>query len=516
MTEFPHSERDAGSTITPWDTLAEARGCTETESRLLTLARKTMLSLWSYPNVYTDEGRSGKGAGKELCDLLVVFGNDVILFSDKCCAFQHHEAVAVAWRRWYTRAVERSANQLVGAEAWLKRFPEKVFLDKHCTKKLPVQIASSESCRFHLVAVANGSGAAAQAHWDAIGKGSSGSLILDTELVGAAHHARPFHVGHPLRSKKFVHVFDEITLNLVMSELDTISDFVNYLVNRESFLSGKKFDVLAMGEEELLATYLATADATAHDHRFPDFEPGTLFLIQEGEWQKLTTSARYKARHQANEISYVWDDLIEYQASHMIAGTSDGWGSTGTEQSAETVLRKMASESRVERRLLGRSIRECRTLAAPDKRYFRMLSAKQAVPSAYVFLALAQPPEQSYEEYREYRQYLAFTYCDGLRLRLPFVKEMLAIGMDPYGSGVVSVDFIHLRVPDIPLTADDKAEIEASLAREGIWNLKHVRTRAVPRANEFPIYMGYWPRKLLLAKLFLRKLLPRLLSTFRR
>ena len=63
---------------TPWEEAAEDEGTTDSERALTRLARKAFLTLWSYPNVFTDEGRAGgKGDGKELCDLLVVFGNDV-------------------------------------------------------------------------------------------------------------------------------------------------------------------------------------------------------------------------------------------------------------------------------------------------------------------------------------------------------------------------------------------------------------------------------------------------------
>ena len=63
---------------TPWERAAESAGMTDAERYLTQLACKAFLSLWSYPNLFTDEGRSkGKGDGKELCDLLVVFGNSV-------------------------------------------------------------------------------------------------------------------------------------------------------------------------------------------------------------------------------------------------------------------------------------------------------------------------------------------------------------------------------------------------------------------------------------------------------
>jgi hypothetical protein len=91
------------------------------------------LSLWSYSNVYTDEGRTnGNGDGKELVDLLVVFGNNVLLFSDKACAFQENADPKIAWPRWYKRAIEKSARQLAGAEGFLRRFPKRVYVDMQC------------------------------------------------------------------------------------------------------------------------------------------------------------------------------------------------------------------------------------------------------------------------------------------------------------------------------------------------------------------------------------------------
>ena len=116
---------------TAWEKAASADGTTATERALANLARKAFLSLWSYANVFTDEGRAnGRGDGKELCDLLVVFGNDVLLFSDKDCAFRSDIDVTVAWPRWYRSAIEKSAKQLTGAEKFLKSYPKRVFLTR--------------------------------------------------------------------------------------------------------------------------------------------------------------------------------------------------------------------------------------------------------------------------------------------------------------------------------------------------------------------------------------------------
>jgi hypothetical protein len=54
-------------------------GTTPSEKYLAAIADKTFLNLWSYPNLYADRKQGGKGDGKELCDLLVVCGDDVLI-----------------------------------------------------------------------------------------------------------------------------------------------------------------------------------------------------------------------------------------------------------------------------------------------------------------------------------------------------------------------------------------------------------------------------------------------------
>ena len=219
---------DAMTEETAWEKAASADGTTPSERALASLARKAFLTLWSYPNVFTDEGRANdKGDGKELCDLLVVFGNDVLLFSDKDCAYQSNVDVAVAWPRWYRSAIDKSAKQLAGAEKFIKAFPKRIFLDKACQSPLPIELPDASVARYYLIAVTRGSHFPARQFF---GGGSSGSLMLFNELAGKAAHAQtPFHIGFPLESRRFVHVLDEMTVDLVLEELDTVPDLVGYL-----------------------------------------------------------------------------------------------------------------------------------------------------------------------------------------------------------------------------------------------------------------------------------------------
>lgn len=77
-------------------------GFTASERYLARLCERSFLSLWSHPNLFRDPH-------KELCDLLVVFGDHVILFSDKSCALKPGPH---GWSRWYRRAILDSAKQL--------------------------------------------------------------------------------------------------------------------------------------------------------------------------------------------------------------------------------------------------------------------------------------------------------------------------------------------------------------------------------------------------------------------
>lgn len=62
-------------------------------------------------------------------------------------------------------------------------------------------------------------------------------------VVGAAHTVgnaaggRPFMIGQVDPARGYVHVFDDTSLEIVMSTLDTVSDFVEYLTKKEGRVS---------------------------------------------------------------------------------------------------------------------------------------------------------------------------------------------------------------------------------------------------------------------------------------
>ena len=298
-------------------------GVTESERYLASLAEKSFLNLWSYPSPYRDQktGGNGRGDGKELCDLLVVCGDHVIIFSEKNIDWPSGN-LNVAWARWTKRAVMAAAKQAKGAERWIEEYPDRIFLDRNCENPFPIDLPEPEKRKFHHVIVARG----ASGQFKECLKGHSGSLIIQPSLKGKMNWPKdpskvvPFAIGDVNPDGSFVHVLDDVSLDIVMQELDTIRDFTDYLVKKEEFLRSGQLK-LAYGEENLLA-YYATRINGEGDHDFVVDDACSPIKIYRNHYNNWTSEPQYLAKKQADKISYVWDDFITLFTDHMLNGTS--------------------------------------------------------------------------------------------------------------------------------------------------------------------------------------------------
>jgi len=301
--------------------ILKAEGVTSSERYLARLCEKLFLSLWSYPSVFRDQGNSKDGDGKEVCDQLVVFQNHVLIFSDKSCAYPNTGVEGRDWCRWFRKSVFDSAKQVWGAERWLRDYPKRLYLNRTCTQPFPIGLPDSSELVFHRIVIAR----TATARCRAFFKGGSGSWIVDPSILGMAHYAdektvEPFRIGDIDPSKGFIHVFDDIGVRSVMTELDTTADFVDYLTKREKFLRSGRFGG-ASGEEELLTYFLHQLDEhDEHDFVIPTDITAVWFL--EGLWTDYIKSERRMRRIEADEVSYTWDRLIESFNRHILNGSS--------------------------------------------------------------------------------------------------------------------------------------------------------------------------------------------------
>lgn len=461
-------------------------GNTEAERYLAALADRSFLNLWSFPNPYRYQKRHDKGDGKELCDLLVVCDPHIIIFSEKTIAWPNG-GLKLAWSRWSKRAILSAANQARGAERWISEFPELLFLDRKCTKPFPIDLPEKEKRQIHRVVVANGSADACRTHVP----GSFGSLIISSNVVGPDHWSvsnEPFVVGDIDPDGSFVHVFNEAALDIVMSELDTISDFTDYLAKKEVFVRSGQL-LKAYGEENLLAYYAVRTNKDG-DHDFV-VEPGSSpVLIEHGLYDRLVSDPRYQAKKQADQISYLWDRLIETFTNHMLDGTSITLdGQEFDLRMSELAVRHMALVPRFVRRAHAQGIAGALRKGSGLDRNFRvMLSpADSKHNETAFFLQTAKfldsiEEEGGYELYRSIRTAYAQVYAKGLLERYSHLKRVVGISREPLGQGRgVSEDLVYAEQTD--WTQEDRLSIRKDCERFGV--LQNTRERPW-QAQEFP------------------------------
>jgi hypothetical protein len=425
--------------------IIRGEGLTPSEQYLARLADKTFLNLWSYPNLFIDKRNGPNSNGKELCDLLVVCGDDIIIFSDKSIKWPNDVDAQTAWSRWYKRAIDKSAAQIRGAERWLRDFPSRIFLDAKCSAPFPIELPPVDRRRVHGVIVALGaSEACSRFYGDASGTFPVTPSVKGTDHTSADPKVRPpFGIGDVNPHGSFIHVFDDRALDILMAELDTVTDFTDYLTKRERFVRSG-YLALATGEEDLLAYYLRSQDRDSfHDFVRPDGKPwqiGDFITILGGEYDRLQRNPGYRAKRDADRISYAWDRLLNQFTNSVLAGdwvTPDG--DVIDAAKAETALRSMALEKRIYRRMLGHSIVDAMQIAEREKhdRFCRViLPGEQSadVNVAYAFLILAYPTnfelKGGYEQYRKVRVQILRAYCLNTFSQNRQLKRVVGIAID--------------------------------------------------------------------------------------
>jgi hypothetical protein len=467
----------------PETILSKSQGSNNSEIYLSRLCNDTFLSLWSYPNLFRDQGRTissradSKGDGKELCDLLVVFDNHVIIFSDKKCAFSNNGDIQIDWIRWYKKAVRSAADQIWGAERWITKFSNTIFLDKNCIQSFPLEFPPPERVVFHRIVVTHGISEICKKYI-----GGSGSFRVCPQIIGNAHHSTPFTIGKIDDKKGYVHVFDDNSLEVVMKTLDTISDFVRYLTQKEDLIENGKL-MTASGEDDLLAHYLQNIDENKEHTFFPKSDEPLPIKIAEGIWNDFCKHPSRLAQIKANEISYSWDKLIEKFIFHITTGTSYQMSHPNI-KSQEEVLRFLAKENRTRRRLLAISFNEFIHKTPEKSRGTRIVKPSFPGEPYYLFLLLPRPKSVSDEVYRKARSRLLEGYLYILKLDFSDAVSIIGLATETKSSAERSEDFMYL---DASGWAEEENEIAKSFKREFVSKGYLVdRTMYIKNIKEYP------------------------------
>lgn len=414
--------------------IKKSAGFTETERMLANFCENSFLKLWSYSNPFKDDGH-------ELCDLIAVFGNYIFIFFDREKELPHDtdKAPQVLWDRWKKRAIDAQTTTAHGAERYI-RSGRGIFLDGKRTRPFPLLIDPDKAI-IHKIIVAHGAKNACE---QASKQNVYGSLAMaygepdDSPSI-------PFQVR--IDKHNPIHVFDSHNLPIILGELDTVTDFANYL--DEKFRAIVKYDsLLYCGEEDLLGHYFFNYDEASKRYIIGTNEHNVnSIMIGEGEWRDFVQSDLHKSTQKANEISYFWDELIQRTCQNALEGTLGGNSDLLCSQNA---IFEMVKEPRFFRRALSEKIKHA-VVNFPDHSG-KMSRHVVFMPShlsdvGYVFFQLRMPNDfRTRPKYLDFRRKLLEIACGAARNKFSHLNKVIGIGMDApkFAGDTNSEDFILL------------------------------------------------------------------------
>lgn len=375
------------------------------------LAEKTFLEDWCYQNPKLPDG-------KELCDLLVVFDKVAIIWQIKDLKLQGDGK--------YSRSgVDKNLRQLIGARRKLFELKSTVNLSN---PRRGVEVFNPKQIKeVYLVSALMGRG---------------------QELFNFVEEFKDFTI----------HVFDSGFTQRVLEELDTVTDFIEYLRAKEDLLrTGKRMMILG-GEEELLAYYLMNGRS------FRDLKKADFITVSDGIWRSLRRKPEYKAKKIEDKISYLWDNLI-------------GEAHRSKSPDYEIVAREMARLGRFERRYLSKRLFEAAVIShnedSAHNSYRRVVPGKGVT---YCFLFMDDP------EPRERRKAVLATLCFIARGKFPGNKRVLGIATEKKIRPLSSDDFCLLFMPS--WSKESQQQMEDLQKQTGI--LTNPRVSKPLNEDEYP------------------------------
>lgn len=355
---------------------------TPSEKYVATLCEESFLPFWSFANPI------GK-KGKELCDVLVVCGKIIIIVSVKDIRVSESNDVLVQYDRWVKKAIHDSIDQIHGAERYLDTVDEVLLKDKKTIVKLP----DKDNRIIHRLAIAFGSPA---------------NFPLPTGEF----------------DKGYVHVFDEISTSTILTELDTIVDFSNYLTAKRAFVSNKT--ILIPSEVDFLAYYIQTG--------LEDDIPPNAVISGENLWDDYINSYEYSKWQNDVRGSYIWDNMIHHIHNyHIIDSTTNE-----KRDELEEAIRAINLEPRINRIELGNILNN----AIERKVNARILNPINEAEHAYVFMPLSDKNWKEKEGELQLR-------CMVARYENPTAKKIIGISIGSNSNGDSCFDICTLFIPEL-------------------------------------------------------------------
>ena len=387
------------------------QGLTSSENILINLYQKSFLSLWTLPNLFKEKG-------KELADVVIIFDDNIIILSDKEGHSQTTDLPS-KWKR-FQKHIDKSQRQLLGAQRWITNYPDKIFLDSQCTK--PIFHLLPKKPKFHLISVLRGLKNDSLKYY----KNNDGSLPIDTTCK------KLLSITSKKIENSFIHTFDEIAVELVINEMNTISDFIFYLEEREKLFTHNK--IKSFGETPLLGSFLIGREKNLGNNLFE--------CKAQKENKQLTYKSNIYYEYIKTENYKHW--LIDKTKSIFVDYFIEKFINIGDPkisnplskqsiQDTEIAIRQFAKTSRMQRidfyNCLNDLANQCFESPNSSNNHLVRTLINPLYPTVtFIILFLRKTDEESFEEYRERRLDILSMYCEKAESSQSFEKSKVFIG----------------------------------------------------------------------------------------
>lgn len=307
----------------------------QAEELVNSLSKNAYLKHWCYPNPIDIDGDK-----KEICDLLILFFDTAIIISVKNYDLKGN------YERFKKKVIEKSSKQLFGAE-------RKLFQSNR-----PIKISHSEKGE------------------EIFNPDNYKNIFRIT--VSAGEDFENYEFIDNKEGKGSVTIFNKETFEIIIQELDTIKDLIEYLKSREDLLLKNIRSKCNCTEKDLLAYFLMNKRGFSNE-LIADFEKETESL--KTKWDSYIQSKSVFIKKLEDEKSYFIDELIKNDVLKLPNG--------------ELLVKELMTLSRFERRIIAQNLYEI-VEKNEDKADF--LARRFMKYNEIGFLFIYYPIEKSQEE----------------------------------------------------------------------------------------------------------------------
>lgn len=414
------------------------------------------MDLWSTPNPFRDCG-SATVPHKELADLLVVFGDDILLFSDKEVRYNPNGKSPCEWNRWKRRAVDASLKQLIGAKKWLLKHPDRVFKDPGCNQRLDAAISSRKTAKIHLITVMNGY----DRTFEVAGRPARTPFICGTP----PQQDEPYRLSQIMPAGDFVRLWDRRSLPILLDYLTTALELIEYLTVREQL--GRTIpDFMFMGEEEALALHLLDDEDTNRDNHpeWPRASPWItrselpyLYPVLEA---KTTIMDQIESDYSSSRR---WDTFTEMFSSKSLLVKGSG---ERMNQTHEEAMRRLAITNRIDRAVylefIDESVSFLSTKPSGSCRVSMMPSVSEHF--RFVIVVMSPPDGSSASDYIILREAVTRLTLHRMSRRDFFGGELVFVALSNDGLETPLIDFGVMIAEDLRANDEDHKWLEDKVA----------------------------------------------------